>query len=450
MSANPYLEGLFAPIDTEHTAVDLPVTGAVPPELDGRYLRNGPNPVSAVDPATYHWFVGSGMVHGLRLRDGKAEWYRNRWVRSAEVAAALGEAPPPGERHSDMDGPNTNVIGHAGRTFAIVEAGARPTEIDFELNTIANCDFGGTLPHGYSAHPKRDPDTNELHAISYWWGRPEAAEYTVVDASGRVRHRSDIAVSDGPMIHDCSLTQRFVVVYDMPVTFSMDAASEGQRLPYRWNPDHGARIGLVPVGGDGGDVKWFEVEPCYVFHPLNAYDDDDRVVLEVVRHPRMFATDFHGPNEGSPMLWRWTVDLRTGTVTETQLDDRPVEFPRVDERVVGRRHRYGVVSTLGPAGLSSDLSQGGFGLARYDLETGSRVDIDLGPGRVPGEAIFVPRHQNSAEDDGWYLSLVHDTDTDRSELVILDAQAPQEPPVARVHLPTRVPLGFHGNWIPSS
>ena len=158
------------------TAIDLEVTGTLPAELDGRYLRNGPNPVGPVDPATHHWFVGDAMVHGVRLRDGRAEWYRNRWVRSNAVSAALGEEPRPGERHAGMDTANTNVIGLAGRTFAIVEAGARPVELSFELDTIAHCDLDGTLaerlhgpPEGRSGHRRRStpsPTTGRCRTCS--------------------------------------------------------------------------------------------------------------------------------------------------------------------------------------------------------------------------------------------------------------------------------------------
>src|SRR6185295_19409422 len=139
---NRYLQGNYGPVTEEVTAADLPVTGRLPVELNGRYLRNGPNPVTAPDPSTYHWFTGDGMVHGVRLRDGKAEWYRNRWVRSGPVATALSEPEPSGAVHADMDfGSNTNVIGFAGRTLALVEAGARPVELSDELETITRTDF---------------------------------------------------------------------------------------------------------------------------------------------------------------------------------------------------------------------------------------------------------------------------------------------------------------------
>ncbi len=448
LAPNPYLEGAYAPIDTEHTAFDLEVTGTLPPELDGRYVRNGPNPFETPDPASYHWFTGAGMVHGIRLRDGRAEWYRNRWIRSTAISEALGEEPVPGERFAGMESANTNVIGHAGRTFAIVEAGGRPAELTDELDTVCFSDFDGTLPHGFSAHPKRDPQTGELHTVGYYWGRPELLEYTVVGTDGRVRHRVDVAVPGSPMVHDCSITERFLALYDLPVTFDLDAAMAGTRFPYAWDEDYGARVGLLPKGGEADQVQWFDVEPCYVFHPLNAYDDGDDVVLEVVRHPRMFDRDRRGPNEGPPTLWRWTVDRAAGKVREEQLDDRPIEFPRVDERLVGRRHRYGWATGLRLDG--DDVVFGAEALVRYDRAAGTSEVIDLGGGRDAGEVVFVPRTAEAAEDDGWYLTLVHDRATDRSELVVLDAAAPADGPVARVHLPTRVPLGFHGNWIPTA
>jgi carotenoid cleavage dioxygenase len=442
---NRYLEGNYAPVEEEVTAVDLPVIGQLPAALNGRYLRNGPNPATAPDPAAYHWFVGDGMVHGIRLRDGKAEWYRNRWVRTDRVAEALGEAPPEGDVHGGMDNANTNVIGHAGRTLAIVEAGARPVELSYDLDTLRRTDLDGTLPNGYTAHPKRDPETDELFACSYHWAVP-GLQYTVIDRDGRVRKLETIDVPDGPMVHDMSITASRAIFYDLPVTFSLEAAASSM-FPYVWNDDHPSRVGVMPREGTAADVRWFDVEPCYVFHPLNAYDDGDAVVLDVVRHPSMFKTDRNGPNEGAPSLWRWTVDTAGGIVKEEQLDDRAVEFPRVDERVVGRPHRYGWAATLHEG---DDLDFDGSRITRYDLETGASETHDFGSHCATGEAVFIPAEADAAEDDGWAMALVYDRTTDRSELVVLAAADPAAGPVARVPLPVRVPFGFHGNWVPDA
>jgi carotenoid cleavage dioxygenase-like enzyme len=451
--ASPYLTGNFAPVTTELTATagDLRVTGSIPEELEGRYLRNGPNPVTAPDPATYHWFTGDGMVHGIRLRGGRAEWYRNRWVRSGPVAGALGETVRPGPVHGGMDAaPNTNVIGHAGRTFAIVEAGALPYELTDELETIGACDFGGTLSGGYTAHPKRDPLTGDLYAVSYYFGWGDDVEVTVLGADARVRRSRRVSMGGPVMIHDAAITQKWIVLLDLPVLFDMELALSGASLPYRWFDDYRPRVGLLPRDDtDSAEVVWHEVEPCYVFHPLNAYDSSDSdgdsgVTRDVVRHPSMFRSSLLGPYEGPSTLERWHLDGHGGPVKEERLDDRGQEFPRVDERRVGLPHRYGYSVTTG---APEDLPGSESALIRHDLLAGRSEERRFGPGASLGEAIFVPRHPDASEGDGWVLSLAYDGATDSSALYLLNAEDLCGDPQAIVHLPQRVPVGFHGNWV---
>ncbi|WP_116205612.1 carotenoid oxygenase family protein [Amycolatopsis circi] len=433
---NLFLEGNFAPVEREYTSTRLTVTGQLPDYLDGRYLRNGPNPTDP-DPETHHWFIGRGMVHGVRLRDGRAEWYRSRRVGT------------------DESGANTNVIGHAGRTIALVEGGMPQWELSEELDTLGVCDFDGTLS-GYTAHPKRDPRTGELHAVSYQFGLGNKVQYSVVGTDGRARRTVDVEVTGAPMMHDFSLTERYVVFYDLPVTFDPDqapvpvdvpdplTARTGRgvsSLPYRWNPDYPARVGVMPREGDNSDVRWFDVGQCYVFHPLNAYDEDDRIVLDVVRHPKMFDRALHGPAEGEPTLDRWTVDLTLGKVVEERIDEHGQEFPRVDERLVGLPHRYGYTTAL------DDRSRSVGAVYKHDLRKGSADAHRFGPGREPGEFVFVPSSADAGEDEGVLMGYVYDAAEARSDLVLLDAGTLET--VAAVHLPDRVPHGFHGNWVPA-
>jgi len=445
--ANRYLEGNFGPVSDEQTVTDLKVTGTIPDFLDGRYLRTGPNPIAA-DPDAYHWFTGDGMVHGVRLRDGNARWYRNRFVRSQQVSDALGEEWTPGaEIHFQDFAANTNVIGHSGRTFAIVEAGMRPYELDEELATVGPCDFGGTLPGGYTAHPKRDPESGELHAISYYWGWGNKVQYTVIDGGGRVRKVVDVETTGSPMLHDMSLTEKYAVIYDLPVVFDVDLAMSGTPLPYRWDPEYPARVGLLPREADTDDVRWFDVEPCYVFHPLNAYDDGDRVLIDLCRFERMFDAEVvRGPDSSRPMLNRWTIDLNAGKVLEEQLDDRNEDFPRVDERIVGRRHRYGYTVAVADDGNGNFDFLGG-AIRRHDLVAGSTTERVLGPHRGPSEFVMVPSSPDAAEDDGVLMGFAYDGNREASDLVLLDAATLDT--VAEVHLPVRVPYGFHGNWVPA-
>lgn len=448
-TTNPFLVGEYAPVESEATATDLVIEGALPADIDGRYLRIGPNPIGPVDPATHHWFVGDGMVHGLRLRAGRADWYRSRYVRSTRVSEALGEEPKPGLRHAGMDTVNTNIIGHAGKTLALVEAGARPVELTDELETVCHTDLDGTLPNGFTAHPKVDPVTGEMVAVCYFFGLPHLQVVTV-GTDGRVRRVEPIPVDDGPMVHDTAITATRTMVLDLPVTFSMAAATEGATLPYRWNPDHPARVGVMPREGTAADLRWCDVDPGYVFHVLNAYDEPGtaRVVMDVVRHPRVFDVHTLGPADGRPALWRWILDPETGRTDETQLADDGAEFPRVDERRVGLPARYGWMA--GAHGDRPGRVSFGSSVIRYDLETGTTAIADLGPETSVGEAVVVPRDGSTTEDDAWVMHLAYDRTTDRSELVVLAADDPTGGPVARVKIPVRIPNGFHGNFVPSA
>ncbi|MHB8293593.1 MAG: carotenoid oxygenase family protein [Acidimicrobiales bacterium] len=439
-TTSQYLSGNFAPVTDELTVFDLDVTGKIPTEMEGRFLRIGPNAVVAPDPDRYHWFLGEGMVHGVRLRESRAEWYRNRFVRTDTVVAARGGPLVPGPRSSLGGAVNTSIVGHAGRTFAAVEAGDLPVEISYELDTVTRSDFDGTLHGSFSAHPLRDPNTGELHAISYSW-EWDHVRYLVVGTDGRARKIVKIPLPDGPMIHGLAMTDAQVVLLDLPVTFNIDAATAAEPFPYRWNPDHPARVGLLPKDGEADDVAWCEVEPCYVFHPLNAYDDANRVVLDVVRHATTFDRDRHGPFESVPTLDRWILDPAAGTVAEARLDDRGQEFPRHDERRLGRPYRFGYATTV-DEGIEDGPT------LKHDLVKGSTEVHHYGPGRSSLEPVFVPRDPGAAEDDGWVLSYVYDAGTDRSDVVILSAQDFTGEPVATIHLPRRVPFGFHGSWVP--
>ncbi|MFF2743934.1 carotenoid oxygenase family protein [Kitasatospora sp. NPDC058048] len=450
---NPFT-GAYTPVGEEVTAFDLPVTGTIPAELNGRYLRNGPNGMRAEDPRPRHLFGGYAMVHGVRLLDGRARWYRNRLVRSAAVAEALGERPRPGAAPRITDvAPNTHVIGHADRTFALVEGGFRPYELSYEIETVGASDFCGTLPEGFAAHPKLDPVTGELHAIT-WQRDSENLRHLVVSPRGAVVRAVDVPVAHRPVVHDMALTRNFAVVLDLTARVCTADNLARKTYPAVWDETGGARIGLLPR--DGTEVAWFEVEPCFVYHTLNAHEDGHRVVIDVVRYPRMFAG---GALDGqsSPTLDRWTVDTVSGRVTETRLDDRPQEFPAVSPAVVGGAHRYGYSTVAGDllrhfaaAGALEALTPeaAGDALIKHDLSRQSSTVRRFGAGRYTGEASFVPRQGARGEDDGYLLAYVHDPERGASDLVVLSAEDFTGDPIATVHLPVRVPAGFHGSWIP--
>ncbi len=438
---NPFLGGIHTPLRDEHTLSDLVVTGTIPTELDGRYVRIGPNPYGEGTKG-HHWFVGDGMVHGVRLSGGRAEWYRNRYIRSNTLAEKGGPSAAPGPRRGARDTVNTNVIGIGGRIMALVEAGSYPVELDGNLESMAYSDFGGGLAGSFTAHPHQCPVTGEFHAICYEATDPETIRHVVLDRDGRVRRETPITVAHGPSIHDCALTENYVVILDLPVTFSMKALLAGHQFPYRWNREHRARVGLLPRGG--GEVTWCAVDPCYVFHVGNSFEDrDGRVVIDLCAYETIFDGEMAGPYGKALGLERWTVDPASGTVARRTLDASGQEFPRPDERFFTKDHRYLWVMGLPDDGDLEFVAP--MPLYRHDLATGERVQRDFGPGRIPGEFVFVPRHADAPEGDGWVMGYVIDRERRTSALEILDAMTLQ--PVAVVHIPHLIPPGFHGNWI---
>ncbi|MET0189275.1 MAG: carotenoid oxygenase family protein [Pseudonocardia sediminis] len=436
------LTGHLAPVPDEIDAHDLTVHGTLPPELTGRYLRNGPNPRPG-EP-TSHWFTGHGMVHGIRLRDGRAEWYRNRWVRTR---ALDGEQmiSSTGTFDRRVGVANTHVLAHAGKIMTLVES-SFPYVITPDLDTVGSDDFDGRLTTAMTAHPKTDPVTGELHFFGYS-PMPPFLTYHRLSASGELVTSAEVPVAGPTMMHDFAITDRHAVFLDLPMTFQLARLDRG--IPYGWDDTYGARIGVMPLDTPG-TVQWFDVEPGYVFHVGNAWTDErGRVVLDGARYSREATVAMwddlgadpasQAAGTGKARLHRWVLDPATGTTTETALDDRAVEFPTLDDELVGRRarYRYAVTEDGGSAGI-----------VKFDEDAGRYTAHELGTDTVGGEAVFVPSAApDRAEDDGWLLTITTRRDGSASQLLVLDATDVAGAPVATVTLPRGVPSGFHGSWI---
>jgi carotenoid cleavage dioxygenase-like enzyme len=237
------------------------------------------------------------------------------------------------------------------------------------------------------------------------------------------------------------------------VTFSLDAVTAGAKMPYVWNPRHLPLVGLLPRDGGSG-VRWFEIDPCWVFHTLNAYDDGGKVIVDLYQYPSAFDVSKFWSDHAPVTPYRWTIDPAAGRVTQNGWDDRTQEFPRVDERVVSRRHRYGYSAAIGEVAragfnMNGDFADQAFAntLFKHDLDRGTAQTHDFGRDATVGEAVFAPSAPDSAEDDGYVMAYVHNPDRGAADLVILASQDFTAEPVARVHLPARIPLGFHGSWL---
>ena len=440
---NPYMQGNFRPVQEEVTEFKLEVSGDIPKELNGRYLRNGPNPFAEV-PNNHHWFIGAGMVHGIRLFDGEAKWYRNRYVGSRELSKFRQQEDIAGRNwNNSSGGPNTNVAGFAGKTWAMVEAGGSPVELDYELETIGRNNFDGTLPGAFTAHPKVDPASGEMHAMVYAWPQwLDHVQYVVVATNGQVRKTLDIPLPGMTMMHDMSLTEKYVIIYDQPVIVDMNLL-EKSNFPFAWNPDYGNRVGLLPRQGNANDIVWVDVPLGYAFHPMNAFDNDDgSVTIDLCNYEKMFNTDLSGPfGDGLPRLERWNVNPDSRSISINIIDERANEFPRHLHDVGGQPYRYGY-----SVSISADPADG-WQTLKHDLQSGETMVFDHGSGRAGGEAVFVPKQASNEEDAGYLMTFVHDLNNDSAEFVVIDAQNFSRGYVAQVKVPRRIPFGFHGNWV---
>jgi carotenoid cleavage dioxygenase-like enzyme len=454
---NPFLQGNFAPWRMEGTADDLEVIGEIPRDVNGTYYRNGPNP--AYEPAgRYHWFDGDGMIHAITLREGRA-FYRNRYVQSDGLREerAAGKALYKGllevsatEVPTFKNTGNTNIVFHAGKLLALMEA-ALPTQLrECTLDTVGVYDFNGRLAGPMTAHPKMDPETGEMLFFGYS-PFPPYLQYHVADRDGALVRSEVIDVAWPSMMHDFAITKDYVIFILCPLVFSFEHLAQ-HGTPFTWEPERGTRLGVMPRSGGNADVRWYTTDASYVFHPMNAYAENGEIVLDVCRFPRLL---FMNPDvargqamEGgdAPRPHRWRVDLRGGTVKSQPLDDRMGEFPRVDERRLGRKHRFGYLAAAGPEDVEYQTPTF-TAVHKYDLERGTSEVRAFGPANGVGEPLFIPRHRDAAEDDGYVFVLGYNQARNASEFSILDARNIAGEPVACIRIPHRVPYGFHGNWV---
>jgi carotenoid cleavage dioxygenase len=461
-AAEPFLSGRFAPVHEEITAGDLSVEGTIPTDLAGAYVRNGPNPKFPPLGSYTYPLEGDGMLHGIWLEDGQAR-YANRWVETEGLKAEeragkalfgglmspamvdmalLGEDPDPGWPFK-LDA-FVNIVRHAGRYLAL-EEGTPPYEVSPSLETVGRYDFGGGLPAGMCAHPKIDPLTGEMVLFRYDVETPFLS-WATIGADGTVTQAA-LAVDDvdeGYMVHDFAITERYVVLVIGPVLFDLDAMFSGGN-PLAWKPELGTRIAVI-ARDRATPTRWVHTDAFWAWHYANAYEDGDLIQLDF---PGSSAPGILLPPEQRAGMTngftRATIDPAAGTVEQHRLDDLGLEFPRIDDRLVGLPHRH-----LTVAGRSdrSGVRMGEHDvLHQYDMVAGTSTSFTADA--ALGEVVFAPRAGGTDELDGYYLTFGTDLESDRSSLFVFEASEFPAPPVAKVAIPQRIPNGLHGSWFPA-
>ncbi|OTG66812.1 carotenoid oxygenase [Acinetobacter silvestris] len=441
--SNPYLEGVFAPV-TEVEQFDLNVYGEIPPQLNGMLLRIGPNPIHVGNPSLYHWFVGDGMLHVLRIENGRAISFKSCFIETDVVQHTKQLPLKNGFRRGSNGVVNTNVVFHANKIWALIEAGTFPARLDLDLNTETHQFFNTDADLPFTAHPHKDNQTGYLHAICYDALDLRHAYYEVLDQDGYLIHFVKIPVKHGPMIHDCAITATDILIFDLPVTFSVAQLLKGSSLPYCWNDQHQARIGVLPKFGQANEIQWIDITPCFVFHAANAYrNEKNQIVVDLVVHQHMFKQSQQGPFEQQKaQLERWVIDLKALSIQRNVIDAQAQEFPRIDERYTGEMHRYIYTVSFDEKKMTAANQ-----LRCHDVLEQRLTTYSFGEEWMTGEVIFIPESKLSLEGVGYLMSYVHHLDALPSKVVILKVHGTEMQLHAEIELGVRVPLGFHGNWV---
>jgi carotenoid cleavage dioxygenase len=467
---HPYRTGAWRPQTTERRAWDLDVEGSIPDDLNGVYIRNTENPLHPA-MSFYHPFDGDGMLHSISFAAGEAV-YHNRFVRTAGLEAEVdaGEAlwagfieSPDDARREDgwgargrmKDASSTDVVVHRGEALSSFWQCGDLYRLDpVTLETLGPEDWGGSFPaEGVSAHTKVDEGTGELLFFNYGTESPYM-HYGEISADGELAHYVDVPLPGPRLPHDMAFTERFAILNDCPLFWEPRELEAGVYRP-RWHPDLPTRFGIVPRRGTDAEIRWFEAEPTFVLHWINAYEDGDEIVLDgFFQHdpaPRPRPTDsFEDAVFRSLDLYalkaearRWRFDLTTGQTKEEPLSDRVMEFGMINGRHGGRPYRYAYNA------LPCEGWFGFRGLVKHDLHTGREEVVELPDGVYASETVMAPRDGATAEDDGYLLTYVSDVNADASACLVFDAADPTAGPLARVALPERISSGTHATWAPA-
>nr|AMJ39498.1 carotene cleavage dioxygenase 1 copy 4 [Bixa orellana] len=485
-----FLSGNFAPVSQETPPTkNLSVRGYLPECLNGEFVRIGPNP--KFSPLSgYHWFDGDGMVHGLRIKDGKAT-YVSRYVRTSRlnqeefyggarfrkvgdfkglfgilmvIYEVLREKTKVLDFSYGLGTGNTALAYHHGKLLALNERD-KPYVLkvleDGDLQTLGMLDYDKRLSHTFTAHPKVDPITGEMFTFGYS-RMPPYITYRVISKDGVMHDPVPITISQPIMMHDFAITEKYAIFMDLPLYFKPEEMMKQKKRMFPFDPTKQARFGILArYAKDELLIRWFELPNCYIFHTANAWEEGDEVVLIVCRIENMDLDAYEEPAKKElenfrTELYEMRFNMKTGLASQKKLSAPSVEFPRVNECHIGRKQRYVYAANMDESAkikrivkfdLNAEPEPG-----KTSIEVGGNVRgiFDLGSGIFGSEAVFVPREpgSNLEEDDGYLIVFAHDENAGKSFVNVIDARTMSSDSIAVVELPSRVPYGFHGLFVP--
>lgn len=459
----PLLQGVYAPVMEELQLQDLKlVKGSIPTDLNGVYLRAGPNARYAPN-GRYHPFDGDGMVHAAHFDNGHLT-YRNRWVQTEGFVeeAQAGQSTHFGIREtlkgrSDKrlkDTANTDLVGHRGRALALWYMSGDAYEIDpITLQTLGKSTAISASGGKISAHAKVDEVTEELMFFDYGNDAPYM-HYGVVNAKGELAHYVPIDLPGPRLPHDMAVTEHYSILHDLPLFHDHEAMALG-RHKIQFHPELPSRFGVIARYGAADSIRWFNFTPCYLYHVVNAWEEGDWVVMVGCRYMPVLDAQGRINSERTAKdvaelvmharLWVWKMNVSTGETAEHVLNtEHNAEFPSYNGRLTGRKTRFGYL-----VDHSETVTLHWSGIRKFDLETGADLGAwsDDPQNSWYSEPWFAEADNAQAEDDGYVVVFQWNNALQRQTLDIFDAHAIARGPVAQVELPQRLPAGFHACWI---
>jgi len=475
---SPTFSTIDEPFRFEGELYDLEVEGQIPAELDGTFYRVGPDQAFPPMLGDANPFNGDGFVTAFRIKEGCCDM-QMRYVMTQRLQAErkarrglFGDYRNPftdDESVKDISRAvaNTNVVAHNGKILAMKED-QKPYAMDpHTLETTTLFDWDGQMTAtSFTAHPKIDFETGDLYGYAYA-AKGEATDdiaFFGFDKHGKKTWETWIKSPYPGMIHDCAISDNYMVLPLMPQVMSLDRIKQGGIL-FQWEPTYDQVYIVIPKGGDARDVRYFHAPNAMPGHIVNAFDDGGKLYLDLpvaLDNVFWFFPDKDGkfppPGSFGTEVTRWCFDMndKNSKAVPSVMSNLAAEFPHCDDRYVGKPYKYGFMQASDHTKPYNAERAGpimGFFFNTFltmDMSTGKTDSWFCGDTCSTQEPVFAPKSPTAPEGEGYVLGIVNRRAENRSDLVILDAQNIAEGPIATIKIPVRLKYAIHGNWVPNT
>lgn len=475
---SPTFSTIDEPFRLEGSLYDLEVDGQIPAELDGTFFRVGPDQAFPPKMGDANPFNGDGFVTAFRIKDGHCDMqmqYVHTQRLMAERKARRGLFGDYRNAFTDDESvkalnravANTNVVPHNGMILAMKEDQPPYAMDPFTLETKGLFTWDDQMTAtSFTAHPKIDFETGDLFGYAYA-AKGEATDDIAIysfDKHGRKTWEVWIKSPYPGMIHECAISENYIVLPLMPQVMSLDRIKQGGII-FQWEPTYDQVYIVMPKGGEAGDVRFFHAPNAMPGHVVNAFDDGGKLYLDLpvaLDNVFWFFPDKDGkfppPGSFGTEVTRWCFDMndKNSKGVPNVMSTLAAEFPHCDDRYVGKPYKYGFMQASDHTQPYDPDRAGpimGFFFNTFltmDMSTGKADSWFCGDTSSTQEPVFAPKSPTAAEGDGYVLGVVNRRAEHRSDLVILDAMNMAQGPVATIKIPVRLKYAIHGNWVPSS